>query len=94
MIVVNFTQIGPVPHKFCLRDDLMQVFQAACEILDDTDQDVLDELLNEWEVALTWRSLETMPVDEDWYTRALLLTCCRGLRGEITPQFYTIARDD
>jgi hypothetical protein len=39
---------------------------------------------------LIWRSLETAPVDDEWYYRALLLTCCRGLRGDMAPDFYTI----
>ena len=72
----------------------MAVYRTACEILDDTDQDQLAEILTEWETALTWRSLDVAPVDEEWYYRALLLTCLRGMRGEITPQFYTISKDD
>jgi hypothetical protein len=42
---------------------------------------------------LTWRSLEAQPVDDAWYSRALLLTCLRGLRGEIAPNFYYFSRD-
>lgn len=94
MVVVNLTQIGPVAHRFCSRDELMAVYRTACEIIDDTEFEILTEILVEWETALTWRSLDVAPVDEEWYYRALLLTCCRGLRGEITPQFYTITRDD
>ena len=93
MIVVNLQQIGPVAHRFCTREELMAVYQAAAEIIDTTESEILAEILTEWETALTWRSLDPQPVDEEWYYRALLLTCCRGLRGEIAPQFYTINRD-
>lgn len=90
MIVVNLQQIGPVPHKFCSREELAVVLSTAEEIMADTDAEVLEEILAEWETALTWASLEPGGVTEEWYYRALLVTCCRGLRGEMTPQFYTI----
>jgi hypothetical protein len=94
MIVVNLQQIGPVPHKFCEPAELAVVLATAEEILADTEPDILAEILAEWETALTWASLEPAPVSEEWYYRALLLTCCRGLRGEMTPQFYTIPPRD
>jgi uncharacterized protein YmfQ (DUF2313 family) len=90
MIVVNLQQIGPVPHRFCSQEELACVLETAEEIIADTEPDVLAEILTEWETALTWASFEPTPVGEEWYYRALLLTCCRGLRGEMTPQFYTI----
>jgi hypothetical protein len=88
MVVVNLQQIGPVPHRFVSRAELDIVLTSAEEIIRDTPESELDEILNEWETGLTWRALEVAPVDESWYTRALLLTCLRGLRGEIAPQFY------
>lgn len=94
MIIVNLQSIGPVPHKFCSKADLMAIFKTACEILDETEDDILDKLLDDWEAALTWRSLDELPVDEAWYTRALLVICLRGMRGEIAPQFYCINKDD
>ena len=90
MIVVNLQQIGPVAHKFCEPAELAIVLAVAEEIQADTDCDSLAEILVEWETALTWRSFEQPPVDEEWYYRALLVTCLRGLRGEMRPQFYTI----
>ena len=90
MIVVNLQQIGFVPHRFCNTEELAVVLQIAEDIMATTDQDQLDQILMEWETALIWRSLETAPVDDEWYYRALLLTCCRGLRGEMAPDFYTI----
>lgn len=94
MVVVNLQQIGPVPHRFVTRDELQVIHEAAAEIIADTPESELDEILCDWETGLTWRALERTPVDEAWYHRALLLTCLRGLRGEIAPQFYYFGRDD
>ena len=92
MIVVNLQQIGPVPHKFCSPEELAVVLSTAEEIIADTDHDVLAEILEEWEIGLTWASLDPEPVDEEWYYRALLLTCIRGLLGQMRPVFYTAAK--
>lgn len=94
MIVVNLQQIGPVPHRFVSREELGVVLESAEEIMADTPESELDEILCEWETGLTWRALEARPVDDAWYSRALLVTCLRGLRGEIAPQFYYFSRDD
>jgi len=94
MIVVNLQQIGPVPHRVVDTEVLRDVLATALEIEADTDYDTLTEILAEWETALAWRSFESEPVDDSWYLRALLLTCLRGLRGEMRPQIYTIRRDD
>lgn len=92
MIVVNLQQIGPVPHKFCTREELAVVMETAELIMADTDYDTLAEILAEWETALTWASLDQDPVGEEWYYRALLVLCIRGLRGEMRPNFYTVAK--
>jgi hypothetical protein len=94
MVVVNLQQIGPVPPRFVSREELGVIHQSATEIIADTPESELDEILDEWETGLTWRSLEVNPVDSAWYSRALLLTCLRGLRGEISPQFYWLSKDD
>jgi hypothetical protein len=91
MIVVNLQQIGLVPHRFCCPEELAVIYAIAQEIMADTEPDILNEILVEWETALIWRSLESAPVDDEWYYRALLLTCCRGLRGDTAPDFYTIS---
>jgi len=88
MVVVNLQQLGPVAPFFVNRANLAIVKETADEILADTPEDVMDEILDEWETGLTWRATEAEPVTDDWYLRALLLVCCRGLRGEIAPQFY------
>jgi hypothetical protein len=90
MIVVNLQQLGRVPHKFCSPEELAVVHQIAQDIMATTETDILTEILVEWETALIWRSLESDPVDDEWYYRALLLTCIRGLQGDICPDFYTI----
>ena len=92
MICVNLNQIGPVPHRFCTAEELAVVLSTAEEIIADTDHDVLAEILEEWEIGLTWASLDSQPVDDEWYYRALLLTCIRGLRGQMRPVFYTAAK--
>lgn len=92
MIVVNLQQIGPVAPRFCSPEELTCVLETAEEIMATTPADVLVEILTEWEIGLTWASLDTRPVDEEWYYRALLLTCIRGLRGEMRPVFYTLTK--
>jgi hypothetical protein len=94
MVVVNLQQIGPVPHRSVSREELAAVLEAAEEIQADTPWAELTPILADWETGLTWRSLEAQPVDEAWYTRALLLTCLRGLRGEMAPQFYWLNKLD
>jgi hypothetical protein len=58
----------------------------------DTEQEILEEILVEWETALCWSAMDSEPVSEEWYYRALLVTCIRGLRGEMRPSFYTVAK--
>lgn len=94
MVVVNLQQIGPVPHRFVCAQELAIILESAEEIMRDTPESDLDAILCEWETGLTWRALEAQPVDDAWYSRALLLTCLRGLRGEIAPQFYWFAADN
>jgi len=92
MIVVNLQQIGPVPHKFCRPEELAVVYSVAQEIMATTEETALVEILVEWETALTWDSISAEPVTEEWYYRALLVTCIRGLRGEMRPDFYTATK--
>lgn len=94
MVVVNLQHVGPVPHRFVCQEELGIIKESAEEIIRDTPESDLDEILAEWETGLTWRALEATPVDDAWYSRALLLTCLRGLRGEIAPQFYYFSKDN
>ena len=92
MIVVNLQQLGPVPHRFCSVAELAVILAVAEEIMATTDTDTLTEILVEWETALTWDSITEGPITEEWYYRALLVTCIRGLRGEMRPNFYSAAK--
>jgi hypothetical protein len=92
MIVVNLQQIGPVPHKFCSTEELAVILETAEQIMATTELDTLTQILVEWETALTWDSITAGSVGEEWYYRALLVTCIRGLRGEMRPCFYTPAK--
>ena len=94
LLVANLQHLGPVPHRVVTREQLQDVLRCAEEILDETDADVLDSIILEWSTALTWTSLGEGAVDDAWYTRALLVVCLQGLRGEIQPQIYTLARPD
>jgi len=88
MIVVNLQHIAPVAPMQVTVATLEEVRVTAEEILADTPESVMDEILDEWAISLAWRATGPAPVDSDWYLRALLLTCCRGLRGESAPKFY------
>jgi hypothetical protein len=94
MIIVNLQHCGLVPHKFCSKAELAVVLGVAEEILaDESEPDVMDQILAEWECALLWDSIARKTVTDEWYYRALLLTCVQGLRGEIAPQFYFLGED-
>ena len=92
MIVVNLQQIGPCMPRFCEVEELAVVLSVAEEIMRDTEEEALTTILTEWEIALCWASLEPGTLTEEWYYRALLLTCIRGLRGEMRPVFYTTTK--
>ena len=92
MIVVNLQQIGPVPPRFCNESELACVLETAEEIMAQTPDETLAEILTEWETGLTWASLEPGSVTEEWYYRALLLTCIRGLRGEMRPVWWNMTK--
>lgn len=90
MVVINFTEFGPVAPHIVGSEVLAEVLASATDIIDSTPEAVLDEILDEWTTALTWRAFDPAPVDTDWYLRALLCVCMRGLRGEIAPKFHWI----
>ena len=90
MVIVNLTDLGPVPHCWATREELAEIYAAAEAIMADTAEADLDAILDSWTTTLTWRSLEAQPVDEAWYTRALLVVALRGIRGESPPKFHWI----
>jgi len=92
VIIVNLQQLGPVPPRFCSAEELACVWETSQEIMATTPEAVLEEILTEWQTALTWDSMSSEPVSEEWYYRALLVTCMRGLRGEMRPVFWSLTK--
>jgi hypothetical protein len=93
MFLVNLAAIGPVAPFVASPEDLRQIYSAAVQVWERTPHEVLTDTLTQWETGLTWRSLETEPVDAAWYVRALLVTCLRGLRGESAPIVWPLTPD-
>jgi len=90
MVIVNLKHIADIPDRICTREELRVVLDTAEEILDSTPDDVLVEIMMDWETALVYGSDVR---GEEWYWRALLLTCCRGLLGIHRPKFACFYRD-
>lgn len=88
--MVNLNLIGPVAPFLVSAQDLREVLATAEQILASTTESDLVTLLDSWETGLTWRSLDAEPVDSVWYVRALLVTCLRGLRGELAPKYHVL----
>ena len=84
MVIVNLRHIADIPDRVCSREELRVVLDTAEEILATTPTEVVEEIMSEWETALIWA--QDAP-GEEWYWRALLLTCCRGLLGLHRPKF-------
>ena len=92
--MIDFAQIGPVAPYLSSHADLLEVLAAAEQIMNTTAESDLDQVLDQWEMGLTWRSLDGTTVDDAWYCRALLVTCLRGLRGESAPKFMLLPGSD
>ena len=90
MVIVNLTHIADIPDRVSSREELAIVLETAEEILESTPAEVLLEIMSEWETALVYAA--DVP-GEEWYWRALLLTCCRGLLGLHRPKFACFYRD-
>ena len=87
MIIVSFSEIADVPPQHVQGQVLRTILHDAQELIDLVDHDALTETLVEWEADLFMNSLHP---DEDWYTRALVCICLRGLRGEIRPNILNL----
>lgn len=90
MYMINLCDLGPVAPFLATPADLHDILAAAEEIYSTTTHAELTAILNRWETGLTWRSLDTQPVDDAWYCRALLVVCLRGLRGESAPKVWPL----
>jgi hypothetical protein len=86
MPVAFLQHLGPVaPREYTARE--LRDILHSCETLlaSGAPEDALDDWLDKQETALTWRALDVELVDAEWYARAMLIECLRGLRGERAP---------
>jgi hypothetical protein len=88
MIIVSFSEIADVPPQNVHKEVLSTILHDAEELIDIVDYDALTETLGEWEADLFMNSVNP---DDDWYTRALVCICLRGLRGECRPNILNIS---
>ena len=87
---MDFKEFGPVQARMVDKYELRSIYKGACVILDTYSPEAVEQLLQDWDMALTWASLAEEAVDDDWYTRALLCVCLRGLRGDRKPEWIDI----
>lgn len=90
MIIVNFSQIADVPPQSVNREILDVILQDSQNLIDSIDYTNLTHTLCEWEYDLF---IESAQPDQDWYTKALLCICMRGLRGESRPNILNISEE-
>jgi hypothetical protein len=90
VIIVNFSDIAPVPPATVYAEELREILRGCNEMLIDYTEDELTQCLNDWETALCYMTLAHEAQTPDWYTRALVCICLRGLRGEVMPKFSVI----
>ena len=65
--------------------ELKELLRGAEEMLEEFEPEVIDEMLQDWEIGLHWTSVTSARLDPEWYTRAALIMAIRGLRGERKP---------
>jgi len=85
LILVNLNHIAPVPPYQVSIEDLQQVLANCQAMFEDYLEEDLTQLLVDWEAALSYSALSGTMIAEDWYIRALICVCLRGLRGEECP---------
>ena len=85
MILVNLNHLAPVPPYSVTIEDLRQVLTNCWAMYEEFEEDSLTQLLVDWEAALSYTALSPTSIEEDWYIRALICVCLRGLRGEECP---------
>jgi len=87
VIIVNFSTLANVPPQNVHKDVLAAVLYGCNKLLDESTYDELSDSLRDWEYEL----FSSEMVDDDWYTRALVCMCLRGLRGESRPNILNIS---
>ena len=90
MVLLDFREYGSAAPRIMDRYELDLIWSSAQEIHRDFSASAVEQLLADWEIGLTWTSIETQ-VDADWYTRAALVMALRGLRGDRKPTWIHIA---
>lgn len=60
-------------------------------MFDDFSEDDLTQLLTDWEAALSYIATGSIEISDDWYIRALICICLRGLRGEECPNIINFS---
>ena len=88
MIIVSFNQIANVPPQNVQGQVLRNILHDAQILIDNIDYTALTSSLIDWECDLFMSSESP---DQDWYTRALVCICLRGLRGETCPNILNIS---
>jgi len=88
MIIVNFSEIANVPPQDVHPELLRVIYEDSKQLIATSDPDSLNETLIDLETDLVMT--HTNPSD-DWYTRALVLICLRGLRGDLRPNILNIS---
>ena len=81
---MHFDDYGLAQPQLMHSQELAELYSGACAMLEEFEPEVIEEMLDTWEIGLHWTSVSTT-LDPDWYTRAALVMCLRGLRGERKP---------
>ena len=94
MVIIGFASIATdiAPRMFS-SFELGLILRGAEQCLEDYSTEAVDAMLVDWETTLLWSLLHGEPQTAEWYMRALLIVCMRGLRGEIRPDFTWINHD-
>lgn len=90
MIFVDFSDYGLEDSMPIDPEELRLINQGAHRMFAEYTEHSLRELVDQWEVALMWRAIESEPVDDEWFTRALLCIAIMGYLGERRPKFFDI----
>jgi hypothetical protein len=91
MILMDFKEFGPVAARMIDKYELRKIYEGALAIMETYTETAVEEMLADWDMTLTWRSISEETVDDEWYSRALLSICLRGLRGERKPEWIEIS---
>ena len=83
LILVNLNHLAPVPPYSVTIEDLRQILFNCWDMYEEFEEEALTQLLSDWETALSYVTIQS--VTDEWYIRAVICVCLRGLRGEECP---------